>query len=139
MKITLCGSITFLEKIYEIGKELESLGHEVLLPDSAARGQVADFWVEMKKDKEKYLAYKSEKIRDHFTKIKEGDAILVINEDKHGVAGYIGPNTLMEVGLAWDLGKKIFILHPLSEDINCREEIESLFPVFLEGDIFSLH
>ena len=41
------------------------------------------------------------------------DAVLVLNYEKNGVAGYIGAGVLMEMAVAHSLGKPIFILFPL--------------------------
>lgn len=49
-------------------------------------------------------------IRDYFEKIKNADAILVVNVDKEGISNYIGGNSFLEMGFAHILNKPIFIL-----------------------------
>ncbi|MFQ5770208.1 MAG: hypothetical protein ACE5HX_06710, partial [bacterium] len=51
-------------------------------------------------------------MREHFEKIKKSDAILVVNPDKDGKKNYIGGNTLLEMGLAFFLNKKIHSKKP---------------------------
>lgn len=62
------------------------------------------------------------------------DAILVMNYDRRGVKNYIGGNTLMEIGFAHILGKKIFLLNPVP-DMHYKSEIEAVEPIILDGDM----
>jgi hypothetical protein len=64
-------------------------------------------------------------IRNNFQKIAESDAILVINNEKNGIAGYIGTNVLMEIAIAHYTGKKIFLWNPISDTASYREELLS--------------
>lgn len=66
-------------------------------------------------------------MKAHFTKIEWSDAILVANYDKKGIAGYIGGNTLMEIGLALHLDKKIYLLNRIP-DVPYDEEIRATQP-----------
>lgn len=79
---------------------------------------------------------KEEAIRLHFEKIEWCDAILVLNYPKNGIENYIGANTLVEIGLAFHLRKKIFLLHPIPV-MQYSEEIISMKPKVIEGN-FSL-
>jgi hypothetical protein len=74
----------------------------------------------------------------HFAKIQEGDAILVINNEKNGIKGYIGGNVLMEITIAYFLKKPIYILNQLDEALSIKEEIYGINPVFLKGDLNKL-
>lgn len=73
--------------------------------------------------------------RYNFKNIKESDTVLVVNEPKEGKENYIGGNTLMEMGQAYVLGKKIFILYNLPGDVSYLDEIKSLEPICLHGDL----
>ncbi len=64
-----------------------------------------------------------------------GDAILVTNYPKNGIDGYVGGNSLMEMGLAHYLRKKIYLLFPVSSKLNYKEEILGMKPIILDGDI----
>ena len=57
------------------------------------------------------------------------------NYEKRGVEGYIGGNTLIEIGLAFYLDKKIFILNPTSSTLSYKQEIYGMTPVMLGGDL----
>ena len=54
--------------------------------------------------------------------------------DKNGVKGYIGGNTLMEMGLAFYLKKKIYLLNEVPE-LPYKEEILGVKPIILNGDL----
>lgn len=60
---------------------------------------------------------------------------MVVNLEKKGMKGYIGGNTLMEMGLAFFLKKPIFIYRPISEELVHKEEIYGLLPIFINGDL----
>lgn len=73
-------------------------------------------------------------IQDHFKKIDWAEAILVVNPEKRGVQGYVGGNTLIEIGVAFYLKKKIFILNPVSSTLSYKQEIMGMKPIMLNGD-----
>lgn len=143
MNITLCGSIAFIDEMDAARKELESMGHKVKLPPL----EVADDTGKMMPVKEYYALRKSvtddthwiwEKkewaMRTHFDKVARADAILVCNYDKNGVIGYIGANTLLEMGLAFYLKKPIYLLNRIPE-VSYKEEILGMRPIIIESDI----
>ncbi len=135
MRLTVCGSIKFIEQMKEVKSILEKQGHEVLLPLSAELKQDKNFWNELKtKDIEKFASFKGKRMKGHFDKIKSSDAILVLNYDKDGKTNYIGPNTFLEMAIAFDYGKKIFVLNPLDNDSN-HEELISMAPICLNGNL----
>jgi hypothetical protein len=74
-------------------------------------------------------------IKDHYEKIDWADAVLIINHEKRGVAGYVGGNTLMEIGVAFYQKKPIYILNPVSSDLSYKQEIMGMKPIFLDGDL----
>jgi hypothetical protein len=57
-----------------------------------------------------------------------------LNYDKNNVKGYIGANTLLEMGLAFHLRKKIFLLNRIPE-IGYKEEILGMGPFVIDGDL----
>lgn len=136
--ITLCSSVAFYAHVMEIESQLVKMGFRVLVPDTArAMAKKNNFDVEQHKDW--YLtgdySRKTELIKGHFPKIEQGDAILVINDAKNGLEGYIGGNVLMEMTVAFYLQKPIYILNPISEDLSIKEEIYGMNPVFLGGNL----
>lgn len=135
MKVTLCGSLSFREKILAVKTVLVQQGHEVLLPHSIEVGFNKESWQDLKNDgEEKFYSLKSNRIKKHFDKIEISDAVIIINEEKSGVQGYIGGNTLMEMAIAFYLHKKIYILNAVPES-PYREEILGMQPIILNGSL----
>lgn len=142
MKITLCGSIAFFDQMLAVKKQLEALGHEVKLPPTEVPDEngrmipVAKYY-ELRKtvtDETSWVWINKEiAMRNHFDKVAWSDAILVCNYDKKGIVGYIGANTLIEMGLAMYLRKPIYLLNPIPE-IDCKEEILGMRPIILNSD-----
>ncbi|MFW5887968.1 MAG: hypothetical protein ACOCUH_04150 [Bacteriovoracia bacterium] len=77
---------------------------------------------------------KAEAIRNHFEKIEWSDAVLVTNYDKNDISGYIGGNTLMEIGIAFFLNKPVYLFNRIPE-ISYKEEILGIKPIILERDL----
>lgn len=131
MTITLCGSIKFMDSLVNIQKQLEKMGHVILMPIKA---DGVDYWSEdnsSRVEAKKKFGF----IGEHFKKIEKSDAILIVNVTKNETINYIGANTFLEMGLAHHWGKKIYCLNPLPDQTYIRHEIESIAPVVLNGDL----
>ncbi|MDO8512632.1 MAG: hypothetical protein Q7S57_05125 [bacterium] len=147
MKITLCGSIAFFDKMLDVKKQLETLGHEVKLPPTEVPDEngnmipVAKYY-ELRKtvtdDTSWVWTNKRLAMLNHFDKELWSDVILVCNYDKKGIVGYIGANTLIEMGLAMYLRKPIYLLNRIPE-INYKEEILGMRPIVIENDLSKLN
>ena len=133
MKIVVCGSMTFAKEMVAAEKELRKCGHEVVLPkftyDYTDMGTSEIVHRESAANKIKHGL-----IRYYFDEIKGGDAILVLNNERHGIPNYIGGNSLLEMGFAHVLNKKIFLLNPIPE-MGYKDEIIAMQPIVLEGDL----
>jgi len=135
--ITVCSSANFYKQVIDIKKNLEKLGYTVLVPSNALEMErTGDYdvshyktWFEDSKDYDKKAAL----MRGHFDEVERADAILVVNEEKHGVENYIGGNVLMEMALAFHLKKPIFILNDAPKESSFLEEILGMNPTFLHG------
>src|SRR3990167_6663602 len=113
--ITLCSSASFYKHVGEIADKLEKRGYKVIIPLTAGKMRksgnydvsAVKTWIQNKDD-----LHKKKKLMDeHFKEVERSDAILVVNDEKHGVAGYIGPNAFMEMAVAYYLKKPIYILN----------------------------
>ena len=74
-------------------------------------------------------------LKVHFAHIQESDGVMVINGTKNGIENYIGGNVLIELGQAFVLEKKLFLLYGLPANLTYTDEIESMDPVCLDGDL----
>jgi len=134
MNITICGSMKFHEKMRRIQKKLENLGHTVLVPKSIELMDKFGY-VNPTVDEAKVQAkIQHDFIREHFRKIEKADAILVLNYDKKGIKHYIGGNTFLEIGIAFWLGKKVFLINPVPK-MDYVTELLAMQPIILRGDL----
>ncbi len=137
--IVVCSSANFYKHACEIADQLEKMGFKAVVPETAEKMRAsgnynaADYrtW---HKDPGEYHK-KSYLMDTHFKEIDKGDAILVVNDEKHGEPGYIGSNVLMEIALAYWQKKPIFVLNKVSPDARTYEEIVGVRAVILDGDL----
>jgi len=153
MKITICGSIAFYEEMERLKTSLETSGHEVFIPllsneapVEMGGGKKINFGKYVEENggmdafppNHRIWDLKEKAIRDHYEKIEWCDAIVVSNHEKRGIAGYIGGNTLIEIGVAFFLKKPIYILNPISAELSYRQEIYGMKPIFLNNDLTTI-
>jgi len=134
MTIAICASIKFLKEIAEIESKLQKMGFTVFVPEGLILHQQG-IWTRPKTIKGR-IAGKIEHdfIRKHFKIIEKSEAILVLNYDKNRVKNYIGPNTFLEIGIAYYLGKKIFLLNPIPKTY-LWEEVNAMKPIVLNNKL----
>jgi hypothetical protein len=130
MKITVCWSLFFADKILEIEKTLKELWHEVIIPldtNSFLDWQVNDWWLNPELGRRWMM--------EHYNNIKESEAILVCNFDKNGIQWYIGWATLIEMWIACHRNKKIFLLNdiPSENEIRYVQEIKLMLPIMINN------
>lgn len=150
MKITICGSMKFYNEMEYAQEELTKLGHEVKIPMLALEvpeqfgGGKKIYFGEFIENNggidafpghHEIWALKHGAIKDHYEKIDWAEAVLIINHEKRGVPGYVGGNTLIEIGVAFYQKKPIYILNPVSSDLSYKQEIMGMKPIFLDGDL----
>jgi hypothetical protein len=134
MKIMIIGSTSFAKEMLESKRELEDLGHEVKTP-SNLKEHVADPTLRDNLALDKELVSGKNVMHVGFDRVAWSDAVLVMNHTKNDVEGYIGASTLMEVGVAGHLRKKIFVLNPIAEDQRYTHEVDLLGGQVLNGDL----
>ncbi len=113
--------MSFIEKFKEAKEILEQRGNEVIVPEKNPMPEPIPPSVK-RKAMEKFNG-----------NLKQSDAILVMNYTKDGKENHIGANTLMEIGMAFILNKKIFVLNPFPE--FCKDELEAIEVQLLNGDL----
>ncbi|PJE65618.1 hypothetical protein COU91_00705 [Candidatus Saccharibacteria bacterium CG10_big_fil_rev_8_21_14_0_10_47_8] len=137
--IVLCSSANFYEHAHMIAQQLRAMGYKTMVPVTLGKMKKtknfnADDYRIWYKDPSGYKR-KTYLMRNHFDKIVSGDAILVVNDEKRGIKGYIGANVLMEMGLAFHLRKPIFVLNNVHEDMPVYEEIRAMNCLMLNGNL----
>ena len=121
MKITIVGNMTFLKKFEEAKNFLEQRGHEVIVPEKDPMPEPIP------------PSHKKRAMEKFNENLKKSDAILVMNYTKDGKENYIGANSLMEIGMAFILQKKIFALNSFPE--FCKDELKAIEVQVLNGDL----
>jgi hypothetical protein len=133
MKIGVVGSMQFTEKMMDVCEELKTLGHDAYMSKFAA-----PFVGKSDEEKERIKLeqkYNQDAIREDCAWVKDMDAIVVANYDKHGIAGYIGGNAFIEMAYAHILGKPLYALNPLPDIPYYGTEIIAMKPVVILGDL----
>lgn len=133
MKVAICSSMVFSDQMVATKKKLEKLGHTVFVSDfiDAYLGK------DVSEQEKITIQHKNHRdaIRAFWNKIKKSDAILVLNFDRRGIKNYIGGNTLMEIGFAHVLNKKIFLNNPVPNIRYYKSEIEAVKPTIIKGNL----
>lgn len=132
MKIFICSSKYFYKDIPPIKEFLESKGHIITLPNSYDNPGMED---KMRNISQKeHSAWKGEMLRLQKEKVQNCDAILVLNLEKNGQKNYIGGATFLEVYMAFDFQKKIFLYNDFPDNI-LRDELVGMNPTIINGNL----
>jgi hypothetical protein len=134
MKIVIGGSMVFAKEQIEIQKILVDSGHEVFLTDDIEE-YVDKPSIKSSFEEELKVSLEYDIMRSFFDKIAKSDAFLVCNNPKNGISGYLGTSVLMELGLAYYLGKKIYLLNDIDRLQGYALEVAIIDPIILNGDI----
>lgn len=131
MNIIICSSISAANEVLKIKEELEKMGNIVEIPEGIKneylKGRTEVSTKAKAEDKIKF-----DVINRYFEKIKNYDAVLIVNPERKGIKGYIGGNTFLEMGFAHILNKKIYCLYPIP-DLPYTSEILAMNPIVLDG------
>lgn len=128
----LAASSSFWDKLPEVKKKLEDLGHEVILPSAVEDPELEErTW---KASDEAHVELIRELFEDSEERIGECDAFYLLNYDKHDISGYVGGAALIELYIAHRGHKKIFIENSVFPG-PMYDEIMGFGPVFVHGDL----
>ena len=123
----------FTEKMIEVRDALIAMGHEAYMTG------LADPFIGKSDDEKEAIKIHQkmhqDAIREFWELMQGGDAVLVLNLEKHGVPNYIGGNTFMEIGFAHVLKQKIYLYNPIPDIALYKSEIEAVEPVILNGNL----
>lgn len=142
MIICIIASLDFTPQILDISDKLTKYGHTAMIPptsDMIRRGEISidDIFREKASGDIVTRTIRQDSIRSAFDRIKDSDAVLVLNYKKNGIEYYIGGNTFLEIGFAYVLKKKIFLLNPVLK-LGYEHEILEMKPVVLHGDLSNI-
>jgi len=120
--VLICGSMKFFDEMVEVQRQLKYIGINAIVPEDE---------ISLPEDitSEEFNDFKRKVSRNYLDKIRRGgtQAILVLNETKNGIENYVGANTLVEIGMAFAWGRKIFIYNdfypPLIDELSAWKSI----------------
>jgi len=139
MVIVLCASVAFYEHVNQLASELSRLGFNPVVPKTAKSMQRSgDYnvsktktWYQNKDD----FHLKKALMDEHFKEVAAGDALLIVNDTKHGVDGYVGANVLMEMAIGYFLKKPVYVLNNVSDKNSVYEEVMGMGCAQISGDL----
>lgn len=136
MRIMIVGSMTSVKEMLSTKKKLETSGHIVNVPPDTELHLKSPNFINNFESNIRHVR-ENNILRKCFNLIAGSDAILVLNHKKNNVDGYIGTSALMEIGIAYYLGKKIFLLNPIPSPRDARwaHEIGAMAPKIIDGDL----
>lgn len=137
MRIMICGSMRFAREMVETKKKLEKMGHHAEIPADAQKFiDEPGFTTDNHEENYKH-AMETDIMRRCFNEIDRSDAIVVLNHTKNGIDGHIGANTLMDMAVAYHLGKRIFLLNhpPDVRKEKSTHEVLIMQPIILDGNL----
>lgn len=132
MKISICGSMVFVDQFEALAETLRADGYAVCTP---VREEAAARWEEMSQGEA--VALKVGYISNYLEEIRSSDVVLIANYAKGAVAGYVGANSLIEAAFGFALGKPVAFLFEPGEQ-PCRLEALSLMTTCLDGEVSNL-
>lgn len=133
MKVGVIGSMQHTEKMIALRDELNKLGHNAFVTTLAE-----PFIGKTDNEKEKIKIWQKrnkDAIREFWNLMQGADAVLVANYDKNGEKNYIGGNTFLEIGFAYVLNQKIFILNQIPDIKYYKTEIVAMKPTIVDGNL----
>ncbi len=133
MRIGVIGSLQFVEQLFAVRDRLRDFGHDAFISS-----QAEPFLDKTQAERDTLnVSQKMEEdaIREFWRLMQGADAVLAVNLEKRGIPGYVGGNTLLELGFAHVLGQKIFLWEPIPDIPYYRTEIEAMRPVVIHGDL----
>lgn len=136
MKIMLICSTSCYDKVAGVKEGLESMGHSVIVPNSYDAPVTNDDNKEM--SEEEYLEFFKTMFHMSRDKIKEVDAVVVLNYDKvkngKTLSNYIGASTFLEMYEAFMNNKKIFMMNGYPDNL-LYDEIKGFGPIIINEDL----
>jgi len=117
-KLIICASASFDKEIVYWKNNLEKQGFEVIKYPQSIKGD--------------FLENYQKEFSEHYNAIMQADVLFVLNLEKKGIAGYIGPAVYAEIAFAVGINKvfdkhiEVYYLNSIPKDIlPYSDELES--------------
>lgn len=132
MKILIITSKVFYNQIPAIEEVLKKAGHEIFMPNCFDNSK-AEFEAKVLGE-EAHRKFKAKMFHQSEEIISKMDAVLVLNYDKNDMKNYIGGAVLLEMYDAFRMGKKIFLMNDVPENM-LKDEIVGMSPIVISGNL----
>lgn len=128
--------MAFAKEMVKVKKELKKLGHEANIPYGTEPHLQDDKFVDSLEENVKFCI-EHDVMRRNFQEVATHDGVLVLNNERNGVNGYIGVSGLMEMAIAHYLHKKVFLFNEVPHYNNVRwaHEVAIMRPVVIHGNL----
>jgi len=134
MRIYIAGSMFFAKEFVKTKEVLERMG---FIADFAPDTYECINNPELNLNENLEHCERMDIMRACFEIQEKCDSLIVLNYKKEDLEGYIGVNSLIEMGLAYYLRQKIFLLYPPPNKEKARyyTEVMLMKPIILNGKL----
>lgn len=136
MKIFIVCSKSFYTKVEPIKQELEKKGHTIIVPNlyEERTKEVEPESTAWNFGQTEHIKFKKNMYKMSREKIKNVDALLVLNFDKENKKNYIGGATFLEMYNSFLENKKIYLFNDIPHGDLC-DEIHGFEPTIINGNL----
>jgi len=136
MKIFIVCSKSFYTKVEPIKQELEKKGHTIIVPNlyEERTKEVEPESTAWNFGQTEHIKFKKNMYKMSREKIKNVDALLVLNFDKENKKNYIGGATFLEMYNSFLENKKIYLFNDIPHG-DLYDEIHGFEPTIINGNL----
>ena len=98
--------------------------HRVILPELTRYQDIRD----KMGDDVTFTKIKNRLTRENMVNVEKCDVLFIINPSHRNILNYVGGNAFMEMVVAFYLGKPIFLLNDIPENMSYTEEMKTFYP-----------
>ena len=136
MRIFIVCSKSFYTKVEPIKQELEEKGHTIIVPNlyEERTKEVEPESTAWNLGQIEHINFKKNMYKMSREKIKNVDALLVLNFDKENKKNYIGGATFLEMYNSFLENKKIYLFNDITQ-CDLYDEIHDFRPTIISGNL----
>ncbi len=136
MKIFIVCSKSFYTKVEPIKQELEEKGHTIIVPNlyEERTKEVEQESTAWNFGQTEHIKFKKNMYKMSREKIKNVDALLVLNFDKENKKNYIGGATFLEMYNSFLENKRIYLFNDIPQG-DLYDEIHGFGPTIINGKL----
>lgn len=130
MKVLVHSSLDFDKELVSVKDFIEDSDKvEIILPELTRYQHIRD----VEGDDETFTKIKNRLTIENMKNVEICDALLILNYSHRNIENYVGGNSFIEMCIAFYLGKPIYLLNDIPEDMPYTEEIKALYPIVVHS------